>query len=164
MPAVGAVVRLANRRLALIVSVALAPGVVVSVAWLVWLQLVPWSLQAIGTAVVLVMFVVWLLTPYTTLWCVALLVSAYMRELALRMASLVMLAAGALLLDGSTASLAWAAQRVGGRGLVYTFLATPLLELLGLVAWALLWGMALAVTALTARAVRALGMQVASAR
>jgi len=116
MLTVGAVVRLASRRLALIVSVALAPGVLVSVAWLVWLRLVPWSLQAIGTAVVLVMLVVWLLTPYTALWCVALLVSAYMRELALRMASLVMLAAGALLLDGSTASLAWAAQRVGGRG------------------------------------------------
>jgi hypothetical protein len=131
---------------------------------LVWLHLVPWSLWAIRTAIALVMNVAWLLSPYTILLGVVLLVSAYMRGLVLRMASLVMLVAAAVLLDASTASVAWAGIRLGGKALVYTFLATPVLQLLGLVTWALLWGLALAITALAARAGRALGIHAPSAR
>ncbi len=145
-------------------SVALAPGVLASVAWVGWLRLFPWAMQAIGTAIVLVIWVGWLLMPYGVLWCLVLLVSEYMRGSALRIASLVLLVAAALFLDGSTASLAWAALRLGGKALVYTFLAIPLLQLLGLISWVPLWGLALAVTALITRAARVLHTQPASTR
>jgi hypothetical protein len=163
MGAVGAVVRLASRRLALIVSVVLAPGVLASVAWLGGLGVFPWALQAIGTAIVLVMWVDWLLMPYAVLWCLALLVSDYIRGSPLRIASLIPLVAAALFLDGSTAFLAWGTLRLGGKAAIYTF-ATPALQLLGLSLLAPLWGLSTGLTALITRAARASGAQLASTR
>lgn len=164
MGAFGAVVRLASRRLALIVSVVLAPGVLASVVWLGGLGVFPWALQAIGTAIVLVMWVDWLLMPYAVLWCLALLVSDYIRGSPLRIASLIPLVAAALFLDGSTVFLAWGTLRLGGKAAIYTFFATPALQLLGLSLLAPLWGLSTGLTALITRAARALGAQLASTR
>ncbi len=164
MGAVGAVVRVASRRLALIVSAMLAPGVLASVAWIVALGMFPWAIQAIGTAIVLVWFVVWVLQPYVVWWCMSLLVSTYIRGSALRLASLGLLVTAALFLDGSTAFLAWGTFRLGGKVATYTFFATPILQLLILIVLASLCGLALSVTALITRVARALRVQPASAR
>jgi hypothetical protein len=158
MSGVGGVVRLPSRRLVVIVTVALAPAVVISLAWLLSLGVLPWALQAIGTTVVVVVWVIWALAPYTALWSLALLVAQYLPGPALRVASLVLLIAGALLLDLSTAFLAWIAHQVaakaGDKGLAYTFFVTPLVELLELVVSGVLSGLVLAITALIAGVVR----------
>jgi hypothetical protein len=148
------VAALVNRRLVRMVALAAAPGVLVNVAWVVWLTL-PWAAGTIGTVIVVLLGTLCAITPYVLLLCAALMVGAYMRGPVIRITSLAWMVAAALLLDWGSAYVALESRSMwGGAAVIFALFLTPLTERLVLVLWSLVWGLAVGVTALVGSGLR----------